>query len=296
MNTSIKTIVSATDFSMYAHRAALRAGRLAKEHGARLQLLHVLNGPSVKALQSLLQASPPVSDVLVAEAKQRLESLAEDVAKAADVTADCVVEQGEVIDAVLAAAEQADLLVLGPRGLNPAKDFLLGATAERISRRARCPLLVSKQEAAISYESVLVPVDFSEDSLRALRFARVLAPRATLHAFHAYDSPFEGRLQSAGVSQEAMESYRQSVAVEAEAAMREFLARAADVKDVRSSVELGDARIALCRRATELQSNLIVMGKQGRSWFSEFLLGSVTRRTIELAPCDVLVVPTPRVR
>ena len=75
-----------------------------------------------------------------------------------------------------------------------------------------------------------------------------------------------------------------------------FLARAADVKDVRSSVELGDARLALCRRATELQSNLIVMGKQGRSWFSEFLLGSVTRRTIELAPCDVLVVPAPRSR
>src|SRR5690606_24271992 len=235
-------------------------------------------------------------DVLVAEARQRLESLAEDVANAGGATADCLVEEGAVIDVVLAAAEQSDLLVLGPRGLNPAKDFLLGATAERSARRARCPLLVSQQEAAISYATVLVPVDFSEDSLRALRFARLLAPRATLHVFHAYDSPFEGRLQSAGVSEEAMEGYRQSVAVEAEAAMREFLARAADVKDVRSSGELGDARVALGRRAAELQSNLIVMGKQGRSWFSEFLLGSVTRRTIENAPCDVLVVPAPRSR
>lgn len=296
MNASINKVVSATDFSMYAHRAALRAGRLAKEHDATLQLLHVLNGPSVKALQSLLQASPPVADVLVAEARERLESLAEDVARAGGATAECVVEAGEVIDVVLDVAEQSDLLVLGPRGLNPARDFLLGATAERIARRARCPLLVSKQEAAISYESVLVPVDFSEDSLRALRFARVLAPLATLHVFHAYDSPFEGRLQSVGVSEEALEGYRQSMAVEAEAAMREFLARAADIKNVRSSVELGDPRVALCRRATELQSNLIVMGKQGRSWLSEFLLGSVTRRTIESAPCDVLVVPTPRSR
>jgi nucleotide-binding universal stress UspA family protein len=296
MNTSIRKVISATDFSMYAHRAALRAGRLAKEHGAALDLLHVLNGPSVKALQSVLQASPPVEAVLLAEARQRLESLAEDVARAGGPTANCLVEEGEVIDVILGLAEQSDLLVLGPRGLNPAKDFLLGATAERIARRARCPLLIAKQEVAISYESVLIPVDFSDDSLWALQFARALAPRATLHVFHAYDSPFEGRLQSAGVSREAVEGYRQSVAVEAEAAMREFLARAADIKNVRSSVELGDARIALCRRATELQSNLIVMGKQGRSWLSEFLLGSVTRRTIEQAPCDVLVVPAPRSR
>lgn len=287
---SIAKVVAATDFSLYAHRAALRAGRLAEQQGAELQLLHVLNAASVRALQRLSQTTSPVSSALAAEARQQLESLAEDVAAAGGAASDCIVEEGDVIDRVLAAAAQSDLLVLGPRGMNPAKDFLLGATAERIARRVQCPLLVVKQEAKIAYESVLVAVDFSDHALRALRFARALAPQAVLHVFHVYDNPFEGRLQSAGVSKEAMESYRNSLLLEAESEMREFLARAEDLKDLRSHIELGDARLAICRRAIELQSNLIVMGKQGRSWLSEFLLGSVSRRTLELAPCDVAIV------
>lgn len=292
MTASFRNIVVATDFSMYAHRAALRAGKLAKQHGAALQLLHVLNGESVRALQVLLQAKPPINSALADEARQRLESVAGDVTMAGGAAGECRLEEGEVIDVVLQAAEEADLMVLGPRGLNPAKDFLLGATAERIARRVQRPLLVSKQDSSIAYDSVLVAVDFSDHSLQALRFARGLAPQATLHAFHAYESPFDGRLHGAGVSEEAVANYRHTMGLEAEASMRDFLARASDVSNVRSRVEWGDARLALSQRASELQCNLIVMGKQGRSWLSEFLLGSVSRRTIELAPCDVAIVPS----
>lgn len=289
---TIAKVIVATDFSMYAHRAALRAGNVAKQQGAALQLLHVLNGASVKALQRLSQATSSVSSALTAEARQRLESLAGDVVAAGGAAGTCVVEEGEVIDIVLAAAAQADLLVLGPRGLNPAKDFLLGATAERIARRVKCPLLVAKQEARIGYDSVLVPVDFSDRGLHALRCARALAPQATLHVFHVYDNPIEGRLYSAGASEEAVASYRHTLELEAESELREYLARAGDMKNVRSHIEVGDARLAICRLAGELQSNLIVIGKQGRSWLSEFLLGSVSRRTLELAPCDVAIVPS----
>ena len=46
----IATIVAATDFSLFAHRAARRAGLLAKAHGATLQLLHVVDNSSFKSL------------------------------------------------------------------------------------------------------------------------------------------------------------------------------------------------------------------------------------------------------
>lgn len=292
MSTSIGKIVVATDFSMYSHRAALRAGALAKEHGAELQLLHILDKASVKALQRFSQTDSNGDAALVAEARNRLEAIAGDIVAAGGVAGQCIVEIGEVNDAVLAMAASSDLLVLGARGLNPAKDLLLGATAERIARRVDRPLLVSKQDSRVSYDAVMVPVDFSDHSLQALRYARVLAPGAVLHVFHAYDPPFAGRLSSAGVSEEAIESYRHSVGLEAEAEMREFLKRAPDVKDVHALVELGDARTAIAARAGELGANLIVMGKQGRSWWSEFLLGSLARRTIELAACDVAIVPS----
>nr|WP_298724729.1 universal stress protein [uncultured Steroidobacter sp.] len=292
MSTSIGKIVVATDFSMYSHRAVLRAGALAREHGAALQLLHVLDRASVKALQRFSPSESSDDAVLVAEARQRLEALAGDVVAASGASGECIVEIGEVNDAVLAMAARSDLLVLGARGLNPAKDLLLGATAERIARRVQCPLLVSKQDSRIKYESVLVPVDFSDHSLRALRYARVLAPGAVLHVLHVYDPPFAGRLTSAGVSEEAIAHYRHSMRLEVEAEMREFLARAPDVKDIHVRIEVGDARTMIAGKAEELGSNLIVMGKQGRSWWSEFLLGSLARRTIELARCDVAIVPS----
>lgn len=290
MNTPFGNIVAATDFSLFAHRAALRAGRLARQHSATLQLLHVLNGASLKALRKQL-GSAEVSDAIAAEARQQLQSLAEDVAAAGGVAGQCLVREGDVTEELLAVAAQADLLVLGPRGMNPIQDFLLGATAERIVRRVSSPLLVVRQEASVTYESVLVPVDFSDCSLQALRFARALAPEATLQVFHAYDSPFDGRLQSAGVSVEALKGYRHSVAQEAEAAMAEFLARASDVRGVRSHVALGDPRIAIGKLAAERHSDCIVIGKQGRNWLSELLLGGVARRVLEVAQCDVAIVP-----
>jgi nucleotide-binding universal stress UspA family protein len=293
MSTSIGKIAIATDFSMYSHRAALRAGALAKEHGAALRLLHVLDRASVRALQRFSPADSSEDEALVGEARKRLEALAGDVVAASGVAGECIVEIGEVNDAVLAMAASSDLLVLGARGLNPAKDLLLGATAERIARRVECPLLVAKQDSRIEYQSALVPVDFSDHSLRALRYARVLAPGAVLHVLHVYDPPFVGRLSSAGVSDEAMVSYRHSARLEIEAQLREFLSRAPDVKDVNVRIELGDARTAIAAQAEGLMSSLIVMGKQGRSWWSEFLLGSLARRTIELAPCDVVIVPVP---
>jgi nucleotide-binding universal stress UspA family protein len=56
-------------------------------------------------------------------------------------------------------------------------------------------------------------------------------------------------------------------------------------------VEPGDARALITQRAAERGCTLIVMGKQGRSWLSEQILGGVTRLVLERAACDVVVVP-----
>jgi len=49
--------------------------------------------------------------------------------------------------------------------------------------------------------------------------------------------------------------------------------------------------VAINERAAANNCTLIVMGKQGRSWLSEHILGSVTRVALERATCDVAVVP-----
>ena len=176
------------------------------------------------------------------------------------------------------------------RGVNPIQDFIIGSTAERMARMIACPMLVAKQDPQIQYENVLVPVDFSDYSATALRLASEVAPGATLHVFHAVGSALTGRLRSAGVSDEGIEAYSEELQREANASMAALTAGLQE-RIVFGTVEIGDARLLIKELAAATRCTLIVMGKQGRSWLSEHILGSVTRLVLERAPCDVAVVP-----
>ncbi|WP_129643162.1 universal stress protein [Peristeroidobacter agariperforans] len=289
MTPPVRAVVAATDFSFSAHRAARRAGALAKDIGAKLDLLHVVDSSTA---QLLLRRSPAfdVEQPLRLEAKRGLDSLAEDIVAAGGVVHDRVLREGRVMDEILAVSASSDLLVLGPRGVNPLRDFILGSTAERIARMVECPMLVVKQDPQIPYDNVLVPVDFSRYSAPSLQFASKLAPRATLHVFHALDSSLKPRLRSAGVTEDGVAAYTDELQREATVSMAELTATPLG-QPVISTVQMGDARVNIYERAAASQCTLIVMGKQGRSWLSEQVLGSVTRRVLERAVCDVAVVP-----
>lgn len=289
MVSPIRNVVAATDFSFSAHRAARRAAVLAKSHGAALHLLHVLDSSSARAL---LRRSPAidVEQPLHVEAERALNSLADDVAAAGGTVAERLLREGRVMDEILDAAASSDLVVLGPRGINPLRDFILGSTAQRMARMIECPMLVVKQDPQIPYENVLVPVDFSDYSAPALRFASELAPDAALHVFHALDCPLKGTLRSAGVSDEGIAAYCDELHREANANMAELTAGLQE-RRVSGTVQAADSRLAINERAAANNCTLIVMGKQGRSWLSEHVLGSVTRAVLERATCDVAVVP-----
>ncbi|HEY4370201.1 MAG TPA: universal stress protein [Steroidobacteraceae bacterium] len=289
MTSPIATVIAASDFSLAAQRAAMRAGLLAKAHGGSLQLMHVLEGTGINALRRTSPGSDLEERVRI-EAMCALDSLADDVIRSGGVVADRLLREGRIIDEILAASAQAELLVLGPRGVNPIRDFVIGSTAERLARRVVCPMLVAKQDPQIHYEHVFVPVDFSEFSAPAVRFAADLAPAAVLHIFHALDCSLDGTLRSAGASAEAVMSYHEQLAQEANTTMNRLTASVPD-RNIAGVVEPGDARALINRRAAELRCTLIVMGKQGRSWLAEHILGSVTRLVLEHAVCDVVVVP-----
>ena len=289
MTTPVRAVVAATDFSFSAHRAARRAGMLAKQLGATLDLLHVVDSSTAKAL---LRRSPgvEVERPLDLEAERALDSLAEDIVAAGGVVNGRVLREGRVLDEILSISASTDLLVLGPRGVNPLRDFILGSTAERIARMVECPMLVVKQDPLLPYENVLVPVDFSRYSAPSLQFASKLAPGATLHLFHVLDASLKPRLRSAGIPEDGVAAYTDELQREAAANMAELTAAALG-QPVLSTVQMGDARVSIYERAAANGCTLIVMGKQGRSWLSEQVLGSVTRRVLERADCDVVVVP-----
>jgi nucleotide-binding universal stress UspA family protein len=287
----IESILAATDFSDDAARAAERAALLAAATGAsQLVLLHVLDRSWLDALRERFHADPALGERLVAEASGRLDALASALAPRAGLTPTARVETGGVADGVLAAAATADLLVLGAKGVHPMRDLAIGSTAHRLLRRVGTPVLVVKRSPRGQYRRLLVAVDFSPHSARALAWGRVVAPRAPLDLVHLFEVPFEPQMRYAGVGEAVIYAYRQQAKDAAREEMERFIAAAGPSADVSRIIAHGYAPAGLLDRSRELGADLIVAGKRGKSAVEEAFLGSVTQHLLAGARCDVLVV------
>lgn len=294
--TTLRSLLAATDFSGYGRSAAGRAALLAAEQAASLTLLHVLSASSLGELRGQFHPPADTEARLVAGAERMLNELAAEFAAGTRLTAPAVrVRVGHVVDEILAAAAQADLLVLGARGWNPLRDALLGTTAERLLTKCPRPVLVTRREPQAAYRRVLVPVDFSRWSAAALRMALRVAPAADITVFHAYKVPYEGTLRLADVAEDKIREYRIAAQQRALSEIGRLIREAAGGDSTRcfSVVEHGDPAPLILDREAAIDADLIVIGKRGRSLIEETLLGSVTRHTLSDAKSDVLVVHAP---
>lgn len=290
-----RRILVATDFSEVAGHAQERGALLAKTLGCELGLLHVVGQNRLvelsRILHEVIEDARRQSEEASAAA---LRAAAADIGNRHLVYPDARVMTGPVPASIIAAATEAnsELLVVGARGDNPVRDFLLGSTAERVLRKNRRSMLVVRGAPAGGYRQVLVPVDFSPNSQAALRMASLLAPQATLTALHVFDAPFEGKLEFAGVSAADIENYRDQGRRRAEADLHHFLKElpAETQSRVVPQVAVGYAPGVILTTARALGADLIALGKHGRSPVEEWVLGSVTQHVLRHADCDVLAV------
>lgn len=292
MNDSIQSVLVASDFSTDAANAAARGALLASEHGAALRLLHVVREDRLSELREHLGASSAALQRLVDGAKIDLDALAAQLHSTVNSAPECLLRTGNVLDEILAAADHADVLILGAHGLHQVRDLLIGTTAERLLRKSRRPMVVVRSEARAPYQRVFVAVDFSVHSFAAFRFALQIAPGARVHLFHAYTCPYEGKLRQADLPDEIITRLRGEYRDQAMANMQNMLEKtAAPLERTSSAVAHGNAKFETSTRAAEWGADLIVLGKHGYSLIGEFFLGGVTRHTVARAKCDVAVVP-----
>lgn len=290
---SFRRLLCATDFSEHAGIAARRAATVAAAQRAELHLLHVLSEPALRTLMALFPGSADAELRLTEDARRMLEAEAVRLREAVGgVAVTTRLGNGDPDDEILAATESADLLVLGAHGQNPLRDMVIGSTAERLLRKASRPVLVSRAAPEPPYRRVLVPVDFTGHSAGAMRAAAAIAPDAELTALHVFELPFEGKLWLAGVSDDEVNRFRAQARAQA---LKRVLELAADIGEARSrfrpQVVQGSAARSILEAAEEIDADLIVMGRHGKSAAEAFFIGSVTRHVLSDAACDVLVMP-----
>ncbi len=172
-----KCILTATDFSEYSKVAldiCLGVSRCMK---TRLYVLHTIE-KFPHDYRHLL------SSTAHADMKQRLEE--EAVKKVEAMIPAELLESGSVIPIVrfgkpfleiiqIAKEKNVDLLAIGTHGRAGVDRVILGSVAERIVRKARCPVMVVRGEKYVGFKRIIVPIDLSDCSRIALEYAAATA-------------------------------------------------------------------------------------------------------------------------
>ena len=143
---------------------------------------------------------------------------------------------------------------------------------------------------------ILIPVDFSEHSGRALTYgasmakelgARVLALHVLRPAFRYI--PLEESVWGATVTVDQLSKLLEE---NAKQSFETFLEQQPEA--IRGSIDhevvLGDPAHAVLDRAEKGDVDLIVVGSHGREGISRWVMGSVAERIVRHAHCPVLVV------
>lgn len=147
---NIKTILVPTDFSSDAEAALETAVDFAKAFSAKLTLVHAYNvdiPPAYGGIGGAVVLPQPIFDSLREAATASMDALLADIAKQG-VSAEGRVVMGRASQVILDETERAnaDLVVIGTRGLTGLKHVVLGSTAERIVRLAHCPVVTVKSK------------------------------------------------------------------------------------------------------------------------------------------------------
>lgn len=292
----IQNILVATDFSERAERAEKRAAMLCTGHKCNTTELMTVKEPvQLEGFARLMNKSPEAANTEITHAVLReLQARTSGLSDECGVKFTCTVRFGQPALEISARSEEisADLIVIGAHGSNFFTDIFLGNTADKLIRRCRRPLLVVKNEPAFPYRNILVPVDFSDDSRQAAQLALQIEPQAEITFLHAYDVMFASKLSYAGVSQDAIDRYRIKTHQEALLALNKFIDDLdTPRRHIMRDVVLGHPSAIVRDYAEKRQTDLIVIGKHGRSRIEELIVGSVTRDTIHWTKCDIMVVP-----
>lgn len=288
-------ILAATDLSAPARHAVERGFRIAAAAKADYCVMHALELDTMDALREWLgEDLTQVKQKIEEQARETLLQQLADPARKHGVTARALIVAGTPLVRIVEQADAlaADLLVLGARGGDFLRHYLLGSTASRLLRKSRRqPVLIVKQAAHEAYRRALIPVDFSPLSVRAIELARQVAPGADIVLLHAYEAPFEGKLTYAGVEEAVIQQYRVAAREEALRNIRRIAMEAGlAIGDYSPLVVHGDPSLRVIEQEQERDCDLIVMGKHGASITEDLLLGSVTKHVLEEAQSDVLVV------
>ncbi|MGQ9371525.1 universal stress protein [Azospirillum sp. ST 5-10] len=274
----MRSVLLATDLTAQSDRALARAVRLAGPTGS-LTVLHTVEDADYTV----------ADDDQCRKAEARLERLLQGHRAAEGCAVSLVVRTGDPAEEIvgLARSGAADVVVLGTHRASLLGDLFGSATAQRVADAGSAPVLTVKDPVVGDYRSLVVGIDDSDASERALAAALTLFPETRVTVVHAFHVPFGGFLDSpdnrdalAGQQRAALGARIRNVG------RRIGRPELADRIDLR--LRDGDTIAVLDAEVGHGEADLLVLGTSGSG---NRLFGGVASAVAGSPPCDLLIVP-----
>jgi nucleotide-binding universal stress UspA family protein len=303
----IRNILCPVDFSDFSKRALDHAIAIAHHYESKVTVLHVC--PPVPAF-AYAAGIPPVESIVLTDAdrerlKSELRAFADCDARSG-VRIEPVVREGDAVREILdeAASAKADLVTVGTHGRSGFERLFLGSVTEKLLRTACCPILTVPPHNPNTvpatpelFKRILCPIDFSECSMAALRYAMSMAQENDAELLILYVvpndfTPLPGQSPNDGVDRTI------SVAdffIRREEHVRRLMEKAVPEAvhtycTVKTMMMHGKPSTEILRLANERQTDLIVVGVRGRGAADLTVFGSTAQQVVRLATSPVLTI------
>ena len=289
-------VVVAVDGSPASNNAVRWAANTAAKRDVPLRLAASYTMPQFLYAEGMV---PPqeLFDDLQRETLHKIDDARElALSVAPDIRIGHAVAEGSPIDMLLEMSREAAMIVMGSRGLNGLSGMVLGSVSGAVVSHASCPVVVVREDNAVTdenkYGPVVVGVDGSEVSRRAteVAFEEAQARGAELVAVHTW---IDSQVQAPGAGFAITEDRWQQAHDEQSELLENYLRDLGQsYPNVRvRKVITRDRPVRALAEAAE-GAQLLITGSHGRGGFKGMLLGSTSRALLQSAPCPMMVVRT----
>ena len=201
------------------------------------------------------------------------------------------------VQSLLSAGADADVLVLGSRGVEGFRGLLLGSTTMHVAPYAQCPVVVvhSGREGGVPFDAgddeignpgqVVLGYDGSPASNRAAAFAFRHAQAIGCGVVAVSVEPGRGEPETEWIHPE-----RATPGSDTSAFHSPVIVTASSFPDVPVSFVSGTGRPAEVLLSEALGATLLVVGSRGSGGFSGLVMGSVSQKVLAHADCPVAVL------
>jgi nucleotide-binding universal stress UspA family protein len=264
-----------------AHEAAMRHAPITLMH----VVVPVVTSWPVPSLQAEFNEWQEDNARQVIEDAEK--TLRADVGAAAVSDLHSQIEHAYVVPALVSASKDAEMVVVGSRGLGAVGRAVLGSTSGGLLRHAHCPVAVihaDEAQAADRTSPVLLGIDGTpaSEAATALAFEEASRRKVDLVALHAWSDV--GVFPVVGMNWQEYEDEGHEVLGERLAGWQE------QYPDVHVRRRIVCDRPARWLIDESQQAQLVIVGSHGRGGFPGMLLGSVSTAVAEAAKAPVIVV------